>query len=577
MSTFADNINVIGTISATGALSADRIYVQNGIIDSNSNAVNWDASYNTLTANSGDWESVYNTVFADSGKWDSNYTTVSTKSARWENAYTTTLNNSGKWDSNYTTVSAKSARWENAYTTTSDKSANWDNTYTSVFNTSANWDSAYKLKNEGGLINGDLVINGSLTALSSATFYNTVFTTTSALSVYNIGGGPGLVVKQAAVLGDIASFYDLDTGTEVLHVGDLSRVGINTSDPTVTGLTVSGEISASGQIRASNINNSNWDSVYTTTSNKSSNWDNSYTKISNSSANWDNTYSKVNSSSANWDSVYTTTSNKSANWDSSYTTTLNNSSNWSNTYTTVNTKSANWDNAYNKVNTSSANWDSVYNTTLNNSGGWANSTTWVQNNSANLSAVSVSAASISASGAIRANNLSATSISGIDVRFNFISATGVSALSLSSFGAINGGTISGSNLRGTTVSGTSVSAINGFVTGTLSADILSANTHVGTNNSFNAQTASYVLQSTDNGKVITLSGNTDLYLSVPAGLNVGFSTMFIQLGTGQINISAGAGVTVNSYSNYSKTAGQYAGGSLVCYTSNTYVLAGSLA
>ena len=105
-----------------------------------------------------------------------------------------------------------------------------------------------KLPLTGGRIDGNLVLNGGLTALSGATFVNTIFTTTSALSIINTGVGPALYVYQSPGTGDVASFVDGDGG-EVLHVGNDGLVGISTSDPNKT-LTVNGEISAKNDIWA---------------------------------------------------------------------------------------------------------------------------------------------------------------------------------------------------------------------------------------------------------------------------------------------------------------------------------------
>ncbi len=68
-------------------------------------------------------------------------------------------------------------------------------------------------------------------------------------------------------LGDIASFNDIDTGLEVLHIGgsngSFPNVGVKTSTPNKT-LTVSGEISAtsdittSGNIYGNNIYSNNF-------------------------------------------------------------------------------------------------------------------------------------------------------------------------------------------------------------------------------------------------------------------------------------------------------------------------------
>jgi hypothetical protein len=100
----------------------------------------------------------------------------------------------------------------------------------------------------GARITGNLVINGSLTALSSATFVNTIFTTTSALSIVNTGLGPALYVRQVINAGDVASFVDND-GIEALHIGNDGYVGVKTGDPNKT-LTVNGDISATGDIWA---------------------------------------------------------------------------------------------------------------------------------------------------------------------------------------------------------------------------------------------------------------------------------------------------------------------------------------
>ena len=112
-----------------------------------------------------------------------------------------------------------------------------------------------KLPVSGGTINGNLLINGGLTALSGATFVNTTFQDTTALRIYNSGMGPALYVEQAAGSGDIATFYDAD-GIEVLHVGNALNpqsagvIGIKTSTPNKT-LTINGEVSASSAVWAS--------------------------------------------------------------------------------------------------------------------------------------------------------------------------------------------------------------------------------------------------------------------------------------------------------------------------------------
>lgn len=118
---------------------------------------------------------------------------------------------------------------------------------------------------------GNVTITGNLSAAGTASFANTVFTTTSALSVYHVGSGPAAWIGNSG-LGDIASFYDLDAGVEVLHVGgsngDFPNVGVKTSNPNVD-FTVNGQVSASkelyvgGTINAQTLNIGSTDTVVT--------------------------------------------------------------------------------------------------------------------------------------------------------------------------------------------------------------------------------------------------------------------------------------------------------------------------
>ena len=102
---------------------------------------------------------------------------------------------------------------------------------------------------------GDVLINGTLSALKESYFVNTLFTTTSALSVLNSGTGPAIVATQTgeqavmALYDDaaIALYVDGKTGSE-------GYVGVKTETPNVE-LTVSGRISASGMVYGSNILN----------------------------------------------------------------------------------------------------------------------------------------------------------------------------------------------------------------------------------------------------------------------------------------------------------------------------------
>lgn len=101
-------------------------------------------------------------------------------------------------------------------------------------------------------VNGDAYFAGNLTVAGSASFKNTEYTTTSAISVTNAGTGPAVVVTQTGQQA-IAAFYD-DTNIALYIDGTTAKpgyVGIGTSDPNVK-LTVVGDISATGNIYGSN-------------------------------------------------------------------------------------------------------------------------------------------------------------------------------------------------------------------------------------------------------------------------------------------------------------------------------------
>ena len=131
-------------------------------------------------------------------------------------------------------------------------SNNVNNIVTTVIGNSADWNIGKTLSSSGGRLGGNTTVQGNLTAnyitaLSGSTFVNTVFTTTSALCVVGqINTGPAFYVGATGI-GDIASFYDLNTGIEMLHVagsdGDNPNVGVKTSTPNKD-FTVNGEISA---------------------------------------------------------------------------------------------------------------------------------------------------------------------------------------------------------------------------------------------------------------------------------------------------------------------------------------------
>ena len=258
---------------------------------------------------------------------------VNANSANWNNTYTNLIYNSTAYLSAYdmSLVNANSANWNNTYTQYSSNSAS----YATIGFVNGKF-----LPLSGGSITGNLVIQGSLTALGTATFANTIFTTTSAVSVINTGPGPALYVYQAAGPYDVASFYDGD-GVEVLHIGNANPggngfVGINESFPAVE-LSVRGAISASKTITALGGNSDQWNTAYTNLVYNSTAYLSSYDM------------SLVNSNSGYWNNAYTNLVYNSTAYLSGFNSTAitQNSASWNSTYTTVSSNSANWNYTYN--------------------------------------------------------------------------------------------------------------------------------------------------------------------------------------------------------------------------------------
>jgi hypothetical protein len=98
-----------------------------------------------------------------------------------------------------------------------------------------------------------------------------------------------------------------------------------------------------------------------------------------------------------------------------------------------------------------------------------------------------------------------------------------------------------------------------------------------TSNAINAQTATgYTLQASDNGRIITFNSAASHTLRIPTGLDIGFNATIIQLGTGQVTCTGLSGATLNCYASGNKISGQFGAASIICYSSDTYNLAGTL-
>lgn len=146
-----------------------------------------------------------------------------------------------------------------------------------------------------------------------------------------------------------------------------------------------------------------------------------------------------------------------------------------------------------------------------------------------------------------------------------------SSLDLSGAGSISGATFVAPNLGAATATSVAASgAVTGSnLSGTNTGDQTSAtlpvieNTQTGT---------TYTVQSSDNGKVITLNNAAAITVTVPA-LSAQFSCTFIQKGAGQVTFSA-SGTTINNAHSQTKTYGQYSAVTLYGLSSTSFVLAG---
>ena len=132
----------------------------------------------------------------------------------------------------------------------------------------------------------------------------------------------------------------------------------------------------------------------------------------------------------------------------------------------------------------------------------------------------------------------------------------------------------GNNYQVTLSTLSSFFALNGLnpVVTTITADRFLFST-----SAINPQTGTtYTLLETDDGGIVTLANALPITLIVPSGLSNSFSCTIIQIGVGQVTISAGAGVSVGSFANKVNIAGQYASAVLIPLGGPNFVLVGHL-
>jgi hypothetical protein len=97
----------------------------------------------------------------------------------------------------------------------------------------------------------------------------------------------------------------------------------------------------------------------------------------------------------------------------------------------------------------------------------------------------------------------------------------------------------------------------------------------------NAQTGTtYTTVLADDGKLITCDNAASIALTIPPNSSVaygiGTQINIMQLGAGQVTITAGAGVTLRSAGNKLKTNAQYAVATCAKIATDTWVVVGNL-
>ena len=98
----------------------------------------------------------------------------------------------------------------------------------------------------------------------------------------------------------------------------------------------------------------------------------------------------------------------------------------------------------------------------------------------------------------------------------------------------------------------------------------------------NAQTGTtYTTVLADDGKLVTCDNGSAIALTIPPNSSVaygiGTQINIMQLGAGQVTITAGAGVTLRSAGTKLKTNGQYAVATCCKIATDTWVVIGNLA
>ena len=256
--------------------------------------------------------------------------------------YTILSQNSGKWDSVYLSVSPNSGYWDSVYTTVNTVSSNWTvggssvSTILDYLSTNLVFLSAVNVTNNL-VVSGDVTIVGNLTALGITTFTNVTYVTSSSAS-FNELFVTSLTATNIQNNQLNSSYSSLNANSAFWSLAYTNLVGNSSNYLTGTAVNLGNIPSLSSYWTEAYTNLVGNSSNYLTGTvvnfgnipTLSSNWNNTYTAVSNNSANWNSTYTTLNTNSTNGISVYTSVSNNSANWNNTYTQYSQNSGTYAN-------------------------------------------------------------------------------------------------------------------------------------------------------------------------------------------------------------------------------------------------------
>lgn len=88
-------------------------------------------------------------------------------------------------------------------------------------------------------------------------------------------------------------------------------------------------------------------------------------------------------------------------------------------------------------------------------------------------------------------------------------------------------------------------------------------------------TGNYTLTATDDNFALVFNTTSDVTLTVPSGLVLGFNVSIYQSGTGTVTVQ-GSGANVRNRLLRFRTAGQYAAAGLLCTATNEFYISGDL-